>query len=172
LTNINCENFYNKTNKKKFIFDKGNFKFSFKIIPKPKNLVNIKIEFGFKIIYIDENNSNYNFEEESSESSNESSGLNKTYHDYYIYKKLNVRKKMKNIIALINISKGKFFIINNQQNFDINDNKNISFLKNNISAVSDFPKIEKITEIIPMFKYNPEDLNYADIIFNGQPISI
>ena len=172
ITLSNFENSYNETYNKKLIFDKGNFKFSFEIIPKPKNLVNIKIEFGFKIIYIDENNSNYNFEEESSESSNDSSGLNKTYHDYYIYKKLNVRKKMKNIIALINISKGKFFIINNQQNFDINDNKNISFLKNNISAVSDFPKIEKITEIIPIFKYNPENLNHADIIFNGQQISI
>ena len=172
LTNINCENFYNKTNKKKFIFDKGNFKFSFQVIPKSKNLVNIKIEFGFKIIYIEENDSNYNFEEESSESSNDSISLSNTYHEYYLYKKLNIKKNLKNIIVLINVSKGKFFIVKNQQNFDINDNPNIFFLKNNILSISGFQKIEKITEIIPIFKYNPEDLNNADILVNEHPISI
>lgn len=172
LTNINCENFYNKTNKKKFIFDKGNFKFSFQVIPKSKNLVNIKIEFGFKIIYIEENDSNYNFEEESSESSNDSISLSNTYHEYYLYKKLNIKKNLKNIIVLINVSKGKFFIVKSQQNFDINDNPNIFFLKNNILSISGFQKIEKITEIIPIFKYNPEDLNNADILVNEHPISI
>jgi hypothetical protein len=63
-------------------------------------------------------------------------------------------------------------IVKSQQNFDINDNPNIFFLKNNILSISGFQKIEKITEIIPIFKYNPEDLNNADILVNEHPISI
>ena len=57
-------------------------------------------------------------------------------------------------------------------NFDINDNPNIFFLKNNILSISDFQKMEKITEIIPIFKYNSEDLNHVDILVNEHPIWI
>ena len=147
----------------------GNFKFSFKINPKKGNKININIELGFKIIYGCENDSCSNSEEESSESSKDSINVNNKYQKYYILNQLNVRKKTNNINALINISKGKFFIVRTQQNINNLNYINIFLEKKNILSISNFQKIplENIIEIKPIFKYDCVDLNNVDIVFNN-----
>ena len=150
--------------------DKDIFKFSFKIIPKGKNDINISIELGFEIIIIEEDNNENNLEnEESSESSEKSITLSNTYQKYYIFKHLNIHKKTKNIIALIDISKGKFYILSNTtENLDISLDNNI------ILSSSDCQKIplNKIKDVYPIFKYDSKYLNFVDIFFNGKPISL
>ena len=148
--------------------DKDIFKFSFKIIPKGKNDINISIELGFEIIIIEEDNNENNLEnEESSESSEKSITLSNTYQKYYIFKHIHIHKKTKNIIALIDISKGKFYILSNTtENLDISLDNNI------ILSSSDCQKIplDKIKEVYPIFKYDSKYLNFVDIFFNGKNI--
>ena len=150
--------------------DKDIYKFSFKIIPKGKNDINISIELGFEIIIIeDDNNENNSENEESSESSEKSITLSNTYQKYYIFKCINIHKKTKNIIALIDISKGKFYILSNT-----NENLDISLDNNIILSSSDCQKIplDKIKEVYPIFKYDSKYLNFVDIFFNGKLICL
>ena len=144
--------------------DKHTFKFSFKIIPKGKYNINISIELGFEIIIIEEDNNKINSEnDESSESSDKSITLSNTYQKYYIFKNLTFHKKTKNIIALIDFSKGKFYILSNTTG-----NLNISLDNNIILSSSSCLKIslDKIKDVKPIFKYDSNYLNYVDIIFN------
>ena len=80
--------------------------FSFKIIPKNKNKINLSIELGFEVVYIEQDNSE---EDESSESSSEKSiSFSSTYQKFFVYKNLNIHKKTNIIIALLDICYGKF----------------------------------------------------------------
>ena len=151
------------------------YKFSFKIIPKNHIKINIKIELGFEIIFTDENISENNSEEESVDSSQDKITLGHTYQKYYISKILIIHKKTNNIGVLIDISKGKFFIINNnfEENSNMKDEKSFSIEKNNILSVTKFKNISHdiIKEVNPIFKYNCKDLNIVDILFNGKLIN-
>ena len=166
---INNKNFSKKIFNENDKMKNGNFKFSFKINPKKENKININIELGFKIIYGCENDSCSNSEEESSESSKDSISVNNKYQKYYILNQLNIRKKTNNINVLINISKGKFFIVRTQQNINNLNYTNLFLEKKNILSISNFQKIplENIIEIKPIFKYDCVDLNNVDIVFNN-----
>ncbi len=154
--NINCS------------FNNGNYKFSFEIIQKSKEKININIELGFEIIYQEENSSEINIDEESSESSEDSIFFNPVYKKLYILENISLHK-MKNIYdVILSIPKRKFLIMrnkNNKENILINDNKNISFDKRYIlftSELNNFPH-ENIKEVNPIFNYNKKILNVVDI---------
>jgi len=165
LSNINFDN--SITNKIDLSSSQENVKyiFSFKIIPKNKNKINLSIELGFEVVYIEQDNSE---EDESSESSSEKSiSFSSTYQKFFVYKNLNIHKKTNIIIALLDICNGKFYIIkNNTEKLDL------SFDNNIILSSSDCQKIssDKIKEINSIFKYDSKNLNNVDIIFNGKSI--
>ena len=147
IENINEKIIISNINQKNLICskDKDTFKFSFKIIQKGKSDINISIELGFEIIIEEDNNKINSENDESSESSDKSITISNTYQKYYIFKNITFHKKTKNITALIDFSKGKFYILSNTT-----ENLNLS-LDNNIN---------------PIFKYDSNYLNFVDILFN------
>ena len=72
--------------KKKNDIENEIYKFSFKIIPKNQNKINIKIELGFEITFTDESIWDKNSEEESVDSSQDIITFSNTYQKYYIKK--------------------------------------------------------------------------------------
>ena len=61
-----------------------------------------------------------------------------------------------------------------KNNLDLNNNKNIFNAKNNILSVSNCKKfsLDEIKEVKPYLKYNLNDLNIVDIVFNDKPFYI
>ena len=150
--------------------DNGNYIFSFRIVPKKKKIIDVNIKIGFEIIYVDEDDSEINMDEESSETFDESIIFGCTYQKYYIVKNLNVHRKTNNINVLMDILKGKFLIFKDIDNSESNINQNISL--QNILSSFDCQKIskDKIKEINPIFKYDSKDLKIVDIFINGNPL--
>lgn len=150
--------------------DNGNYIFSFRIVPKKKKIIDVNIKIGFEIIYVDEDDSEINMDEESSETFDESIIFGCTYQKYYIVKNLNVHRKTNNINVLMDILKGKFLIFKDNDNSESNINQNISL--QNILSSFDCQKIskDKIKEINPIFKYDSKDLKIVDIFINGNPL--
>ena len=143
--------------------DKHTFKFSFKIIPKDKSDINISIELGFEIIIEEDNNKINSENDESSESSDKSITISNTYQKYYIFKNITFHKKTKNITALIDFSKGKFYILSNTtENLNLSLDNNIILSSSNCIKIS----LDKIKDVNPIFKYDSNYLNFVDILFN------
>ena len=166
IENINEKIIISNINQKNLICskDKDTFKFSFKIIPKGKSDINISIELGFEIIIIEEDNNKINSEnDESSESSDKSITISNTYQKYYIFKNITFHKKTKNITALIDFSKGKFYILSNTtENLNLSLDNNIILSSSNCIKIS----LDKIKDVNPIFKYDSKYLNFVDILFN------
>ena len=166
IENINEKIIISNINQKNLICskDKDTFKFSFKIIPKDKSDINISIELGFEIIIIEEDNNKINSEnDESSESSDKSITISNTYQKYYIFKNITFHKTTKNITALIDFSKGKFYILSNTtENLNLSLDNNIILSSSNCIKIS----LDKIKDVNPIFKYDSKYLNFVDILFN------
>ena len=161
ITNmLNNDNNINKIyNKNDSIDDEiinGNYKFSFAIIPKSQIKKKIKIEVGFEVNFIDENDIDIINEEENTESDDS--------NEIPIYKKTN------QIYVLINIEKGKFFVVGEKE-LNIKNNKD-NLLSNsfNILYICNFQMIllERIKEVKPIFKYDKKALNVVEISINGR----
>ena len=92
---------------------------------------------------------------------------------FSVCRKLNIRKKTNKINAFINIDKGKFFVVGdeelneliNKDDFDLPENLNLLYLCN----CQNVP-LEHIIEVRPILKYNKKDINFAEIIMNGKKI--
>ena len=134
---------------------KGNFKFKFEITPYKELKEPIQISVGFEIDYYEEEN---NIKKENRKMSLNYETLILIKH-FYIYKKTN------KVHVLINISKGKFFVVGedelekrNKKVFLNSENSDILFLKN-------FPgiKLELIKEVRPLFKLNQNCLKLVNI---------
>ena len=180
ITNaMNCENNSNKIDKKKKydendIFKKGYYKFSFEINPKINSKICINIEVGFEIDFIDQNDNSFNEEEEIEDSLNENDDiiLDSIFQKLCISRRLNIHKKTNQIYVLINIIKGKFFVIGENE---FNDIINKEFINSNIFNIlyisnCQIIPIDKIKDIKPIFHYNKKDLNIVEIINNGRKI--
>ena len=178
ITNTtNLEN--NKIDKKKNdidendIFKKGNYKFSFEINPKINSKICINIEVGFEIDFFDENDINEEEEIEDSINENDNIILDSGFQKICVLRRLNIYKKTNQIYVLINIGKGKFFILGEKEFNDIIINK--GFIYSNILNIlfisnCQIIPLEKIKDIKPIFNYNKKDLNIAEIFNNGRKI--
>ena len=93
--------------------------------------------------------------------------------EYSIFRKFNIFKRI-NVSVLLDISNGKLIFVNNKDNINIKDNDFTFKEKKDILSSCDCKKfpLDKIKEVKPIYKYNPEDLKIIDIIFNGEQIHI
>ena len=93
--------------------------------------------------------------------------------EYSIFRKFNIFKRI-NVSVLLDISNGKLIFVNNKDNINIKDNNFTFEEKKDILSSCDCKKfpLDKIKEVKPIYKYNPEDLKIIDIIFNGEQIHI
>ena len=148
------------------------FKFTFEINPKCQSKICAKIEVGFEIEFIDEEDdiNNNNLEEE--DESNDNSILSSISQKLSVLRQLKINKKTNVINALINVNEGKFFVVGNKELNNKNDKELLSSKSNNILYLYNFQKINPthVKQIIPIFKYEKKDLNIIDIIINGKSI--
>ena len=176
ITNmLNNDNNINKIyNKNDSIDDEiinGNYKFSFAIIPKSQIKKKIKIEVGFEVNFIDENDIDIINEEENTESDDSNEiPLHSLIQKFCILRQFQIYKKTNQIYVLINIEKGKFFVVGEKE-LNIKNNKD-NLLSNsfNILYICNFQMIllERIKEVKPIFKYDKKALNVVEISINGR----
>ena len=149
------------------------FKFTFEIKPKNQSKICTKIEVGFEIEFLDEedNINNNNFEEE--DESNDNSILSSICQKLSVLRQLKINKKTNVINVLINVNEGKFFVVGNKELNGKNDKELLSSKNNNILYLFNFQKINptQVKQIIPIFKYEKKALNIIDIIINGKNIN-
>lgn len=149
------------------------FKFTFEINPKNQSKICTKIEVGFEIEFLDEedNINNNNFEEE--DESNDNSILSSICQKLSVLRQLKINKKTNVINVLINVNEGKFFVVGNKELNGKNDKELLSSKNNNILYLFNFQKINptQVKQIIPIFKYEKKALNIIDIIINGKNIN-
>ena len=148
-------------------------KFSIEVIPKNKKGININIDLGFNIVCVEESNSDFSLDKDSSESSEDMIISSQINQEYSIFRKFNIFKEI-NVSVLLDISNGKLIFVNNKDNINIKDNNFTFEEKKDILSSCDCKKfpLDKIKEVKPIYKYNPEDLKIIDIIFNGEQIHI
>lgn len=186
FTNLeNCKKEkYEETKNQNEVYKKGNYKFSFEINPKKKKNKYIKIEVGFEVYFFDENDTNsFNkdkeeeeLEEEEGEEEEEDSEsiinkdiiLNSIIQKFCISRQFCIYKKTNKINVIINLDKGKFFVVGEKELKQ--DKKNIVKNKFNILYLIHFQKIKKenIRKVRPIFNYDKKKLYYADIVINGR----
>ena len=149
------------------------FKFTFEINPKNQSKICTKIEVGFEIEFLDEedNINNNNFEEE--DESNDNSILSSICQKLSVLRQLKINKKTNVINVLINVNEGKFFVVGNKELNGKNDKELLSSKNNNILYLFNFQKINptQVKQIIPIFKYEKKALNIIDIIINKKNIN-
>lgn len=146
-----------------------NYKFFFDVNPiNEKNA--IKISVGFEIDLVDE--SDINVVNDDGEFINDGIKLGSISETIVIMRNLIIYNNSKKIHVLINLTKGKFFIVGENElekkitkKYLDRDNYEIMYLRN-------FNKIiaNQIRSVRPIFKYNKEDLKYANIELNGLKI--
>ena len=129
------------------------FKFTFEINPKNQSKFYTKIEVGFEIEFIDEEDdiNNNNLEEE--DESNDNSILSSISQKLSVLRQLKIKKKTNVINVLINVKEGKFFVVGNKEFNGKNDKELLSSKNNNILYIWNFQKINpsQIKQIIPIF---------------------
>ena len=169
--NDNKDNFQFKFDEIKDEIDYGCFKFYFEINPKSKNKKSIKIEVGFEVNYIDENDIDIFNEKENDELINNNDIiLNSTCQRFLVLRQFNIYKKTSIINVLINIDKGKFFIVGEKELNEKNNkdlllgNKYNIFYKCKCQSVP----LEQIKDVKPIFNCNQKNINIGEIIINGK----
>ena len=183
---LNNENFIIKNNNKNYSYNyniknyndeikDGSFKYSFEIIPKIQNKVCVKIEVGFEINFIDENDEDIiDDDEENNESISDDNEtvLNSIIQKFSVLRQFKIYKQTNQIFALINVEKGKFFVIGEKELNSTNNQDNLSFDENNIlyTCKSQMISVKQIKEVKPIFNYNKKDMDIVEIIFNGKKI--
>jgi len=148
------------------------FKFTFEINPKNQSKINTKIEVGFEIEFIDEEDDINNNNLEDEDESNDNSVLSSISQKLSVLRQLKINKKTNVINALINVKEGKFFVVGNKDLNGKNNKELLSSKNNNILYLWNFQKINptQVKQIIPIFKYEKKDLYIIDIIINGKNI--
>ena len=182
---LNNENFIIKNNNKNYSYyyninnyndeiKDGSFKYSFEIIPKIQNKVCVKIEVGFEIDFIDENDEDTIEDEENNESISDDNetALNSIIQKFSVLRQFKIYKQTNQIFALINVEKGKFFVVGEKELNSTNNQDNLSFNKYNIlyTCKSQMISVEQIKEVRPIFNYNKKDLDIVEIMLNGKKI--
>ena len=154
-------------------YENGNFKFTFEVNPKNSQKSCINIEVGFEVEYFDENDicklNGYESEEDSEFQSDEIT-LNSICQKFCVLRQFNIFKKTNLINVLINLEKGKFIIIGEEELNILTNNEYL--IKNKLKTIyiSDCQKLKKenIKEVRPIFYYNKKDINLAEIMISGR----
>ena len=91
------------------------------------------------------------------------------YGSKTLMKDFMVYEQIKNIFVLLNIINGKFFVVGsdlidkkNKNIFLCSENSDIFFFENFIGI-----NLQNIKEIRAIFRYDKDDLNFANIFVNG-----
>ena len=165
-------------NKKLNYYDSCNYMFTFQVNPKNKNKKSINIEVGFEVNYVEENDLGEDIcsQEDDNNPINIISNndvLDSVCQKFCIYRKFNIYKKTNIINVLINIDKGKFFVVGEQELNELN-NKDVDELSSNfnilyLSNCQNVP-LENIREVRPVLNYNIKNKNFTEIIMNGKKL--
>jgi hypothetical protein len=165
-------------NKKLNYCDSGNYMFTFQVNPKNKNKKSINIEVGFEVNYVEENDLGediYSKEDDDNPINiiNNNDVLDSVCQKFCIYRKFNIYKKTNIINVLININKGKFFVVGEQELNELS-NKDAYELSNNFNILylcncQNVP-LENIREVRPVLNYNIKNKNFTEIIMNGKKL--
>ena len=152
---------------------KDSFQFIFEIRPlKEDNNIFLKIEIGFKIQYINIQDMNLILDEHLIEKDNIKFKIGSLYDDLEIKKNLVILKKTGKIHILININRGKFFVIGNEE---LNKRKHNIFL-NKTNTETFFIKnffpicVPFIKYIEPIFNFDKNYSKYFEIKINDKKI--
>ena len=140
-------------------FKNGNFKFKFDIIPNKELKEPLQISVGFIIKYYEDENI----------IKKENKKMKSIYGSKTLMKDFMVYEQIKNIFVLLNIINGKFFVVGsdlidkrNKNIFLCSENSDILYFENLIGI-----KLQNIKEIRAIFRYDEDDLNFANIFVNG-----
>ena len=143
--------------------NKGNFKFKFEIIPYKELESPIKITLGFIFDYLTEVNI----------SKKDNKKINLSHTSKMLVQHFYINKKTNNINVMINITKGKFFVIGKEELdkktnkiFIEPENSEILFLEN-FKGI----KLDCIKDVRPIFEYDKNSLELANIIVGGNELN-
>lgn len=158
--------------------DTSSFKFTFEINPKKKNKICTIIEVGFEVDFVDENDIdllNDDDEEDNNpinNSDNNDNILDSVCQRFFVLRKFKIYKKTNIINVLINIDKGKFFIVGGKELNDINEKKFSLSKKNNLLYICNCQSVtlRQIRGVKPVLNYNKKDLYFNEIKINGKEL--
>ena len=161
------QNLLNSKNKN----DSYMFKFEISTLKKNHKIF-LKIKVGFKLEYINSKDLNLLKDDNSINKENMKYQLGSLCDILKLEKYLEIFKNTGIVYALINISKGKFFIIG-KKDFDIRKQKKFLDRKNaEIFYLQNFLSIttSSLKSIKPSFHFDKKYLKYFDIKFNGKTL--
>ena len=143
--------------------NKGNFKFKFEITPYKELEDPIKITLGFIFDYLTEVNI----------SKKDNKKINLSHTSKMLVQHFYINKKTNNINVMINITKGKFFVIGKEELdkktnkiFIEPENSEILFLEN-FKGI----KLDCIKDVRLIFEYDKNSLELANIIVGGNELN-
>jgi len=151
----------------------GNFRFNFQIIQlKEDNNIPIELEVGFEIKYINYQDMNLIIDEHLINKENIGFKIGSLYDSLIMKKHFIVFKNTGVINLLINCSKGKLFIIGENE---LNKRKQNIFLDKSNTEIFFFKNFYPIPSIYiknvkPIFNYDKQILNYVQIKINDKEI--
>ena len=151
---------------------KGNFKFKFEVIPLNEIDEPFMISVGFEIDYIDETDQNLINKENKKLEDDKNIKMGAVYETlilmrhFYIYKSTNI------VHVLLNITKGKFFVVGENELQKRNRKVYLNPDNTEICYVRSFNNIQlcQIKCVRPIFKYNKNSLEIAIININGKTL--
>ena len=151
---------------------KGNFKFKFEVIPLNEIDEPFKISVGFEIDYIDETDQNLISKENKKFEYDKNIKMGAVYETliimrhFYIYKSTNI------VHVLLNITKGKFFVVGENELQKRNKKEYLKPENTEICYVRSFNNLQlcQIKCVRPIFKYNKNSLQIANININGNAL--
>ena len=151
---------------------KGNFKFKFEVIPLNEIDEPFMISVGFEIDYIDETDQNLINKENKKLEDDKNIKMGAVYETlilmrhFYIYKSTNI------VHVLLNITKGKFFVVGENELQKRNRKVYLNPDNTEICYVRSFNNIQlcQIKCVRPIFKYNKNSLQIANININGNAL--
>ena len=154
---------------------KDSYMFTFEITPIKEEINGyLKIEVGFKIKYINIQDMNLIIDEKLINKEYINFQIGSLYDSLKIKKKLIIFKRTSIIYILINISRGKFFIIGKEellkrkQNIFLNKTNTETFFIKNFFPIASI----SLKNIEPIFNFDKNDLKYYDIKINDKKIKI
>ena len=164
----------NKPNNEDTGIYKGNFKFKLEINPLKDLIKPIQISVGFEIDYID--NTDINVVNEEEDNNKEDNGkkikIGALYETLVVIRHFYIYKKTNKVHVLINISSGRFFVVGDEELENVNKGIFVDKSNSQILHLRNFCGIQlnQIKDVRPIFKFNKNDLQFAEININGHKL--
>ena len=151
---------------------KGNFKFKFEVIPLNEIEEPFMVSAGFEIDYIDLTDKNVISKENNTLKYDKKIKMGAVYETLILMRHFYICKNTNIVHVLLNISKGKFFVIGEDELQKKNNNIYLDADNTEIFYIRSFNniKLKQITCVRPIFKYNKNSLQIANININGKTL--